>query len=204
MQLTVQGKQLDVGDALRTHVSEKLEELNSKFFNRAIEAVVTFAREGHAFYKANITIRIGKDIIVQSHSVEDDPYLSFDVASGKVAKQMRKYKSRLRDHRERMEHPDAATFQAPDYVIANEQNNAPDQEPSIPTDPVIIAEMTTPIQTMSVSEAVMRMDLSGQPAMMFRNAKHDNLNMVYRRSDGAIGWVDPGIQLTSNNHKKAV
>lgn len=203
MQLTVQGKQLDVGDALRTHVSEKLEELNGKFFNRAIEAIVTFAREGHGFYKSNISIRIGKDIVVQSQATEDDPYLSFDVASGKVAKQMRKYKGRLRDHRERMEHPDMVTHQAPDYVLANEQDNA--QDPAVPvgSDPVIIAEMTTPIQTMTVSEAVMRMDLSGQPAMMFRNAKHQSLNMVYRRADGAIGWVDPGILLNTSG-KKAI
>lgn len=194
MQLTVQGKQLDVGDALRTHVSEKLEELNGKFFNRAIEATVTFAREGHAFYKAHISIRIGKDIVVQSVATEDDPYLSFDVASGKVAKQMRKYKSRLRDHRERMEHVDAVTFQASDYVLAAEQDNARDADVFEDGDPVIVAEMATPIQTMSVSEAVMRMDLSGQPAMLFRNAKHNELNMVYRRSDGAIGWVDPSVQ----------
>jgi ribosomal subunit interface protein len=189
MNVTVQGKQLDVGDALKTHVAEKLEDLNTKFFNRAIDGNVIFSREGHGFFRTHITIHIGKDIMVQSHATEDDPYLSFDVASGKLAKQMRRYKNRLRDHHERLSRETKVEAAARDMVLApvDEQDN----DVTAAKDPVVIAEMTTPIQTMTVAEAVMRFDLSGGSALMFRNASHGRLNMVYRRGDGNIGWVDP-------------
>ena len=190
MNVTVQGKQLDVGDALKTYVSERLDDLNSKFFNRAIDGVVVFSREGHGFFRTNITIHIGKDIAVQSQATEDDPYLSFDVASGKVARQMRKYKNRLRDHRENVERDEKEVASARDVVLAPalEQDNV---TAAADADPVVVAEMTTPIQTLAVADAVMLLDLSGQAALMFRNASHGELNMVYRRADGNIGWVDP-------------
>lgn len=190
MNVTVQGKQLSVGDALKTHVTEKLGDLNTKFFNRAIDGNVIFSREGHGFYRAHITIHIGKDIMVQSHATEDDPYLCFDVASGKIARQMRRYKNRLRDHRENQERDAAAVAEARDTVFsyAPEQDNATGDNIG---DPVVIAELTTPIQTLTVSDAVMRLDLSGESAMMFKNAGSSKLNMVYRRGDGNIGWVDP-------------
>lgn len=191
MNVTVQGKQLDVGDALKTHVAEKLADLNTKFFNRAIDGNVIFSREGHGFFRTHITIHIGKDIMVQSHATEDDPYLAFDVASGKLAKQMRKYKNRLRDHHERLSRDTKIEASARDMVLApaDEQDN---DGPGMDRDPVVIAEMTTPIQTMAVADAVMRLELMGDAAMMFRNPAHGRLNMVYRRGDGNIGWVDPG------------
>lgn len=189
MNVTVQGKQLDVGDALKTHVAEKLEDLNTKFFNRAIDGNVIFSKEGHGFFRTHITIHIGKDIMVQSHATEDDPYLSFDVASGKIAKQMRKYKNRLRDHHERLSRDTKVDAAARDMVLApaDEQDN----DAVSGKDPVVIAEMTKPIQTMAVADAVMRLELMGEAALLFRNPAHGRLNMVYRRDDGNIGWVDP-------------
>ncbi|MCB9990324.1 MAG: ribosome-associated translation inhibitor RaiA [Rhodospirillales bacterium] len=197
MQLTVQGKQMDVGDALRTHVTEKLEDLNSKYFNHATFATVTFAKEGHGHgqIRAHIQIRVGKDIMVLSDSQAGDPYGAFDTAAEKVGKQLRRYKKRLRDHHDRMEQtPEAEIIKARDYTLAAtpEQDDVK-EDSDIPhgEDPVIVAEITTDIQTMSVSDAVMRMDLSGQTALLFRNAKHNGLNMIYRRPDGNIGWIDP-------------
>ncbi|MEM6781231.1 MAG: ribosome-associated translation inhibitor RaiA [Pseudomonadota bacterium] len=197
MQLTVHGKQMDVGDALRTHVSEKLEDINNKYFNRAIDATVTLAPEGHAFTKTHISIRVGKDIMVMSNATETDPYISFDAAAEKVAKQLRRYKKMLRDHHQRLEEtPEAEIMKARDYVLATtgpeaeEQDNRSEDVPE-GDNPVVIADMVTNIQTMTVSEAVMRLDLSGQNALMFRNPQHDGLNMVYRREDGNVGWVDP-------------
>lgn len=189
MNVNVQGKQLDVGAALKTHVAEKLEDLNTKFFNRAIDGHVIFSREGHGFYRAHITIHIGKDIMVQSHATEDDPYLSFDVASGKIARQMRRYKNRLRDHHERLERENKTESSARDVILSpvSEQDN----EAENGQDPVVVAEMTMPIQTLSVADAVMRLDLLGGSALMFKNASHGRYNMVYRRADGNIGWVDP-------------
>jgi ribosomal subunit interface protein len=197
MELTVHGKQMDVGDALRTHVSDKLEDINQKYFNHATFATVTFSREGHGHPKtrAHISIQIGKNIMVIADAVELDPYVSFEAAATKVSKQLRRYKRKLRDHHERLEQtPETEMLKARDYVLASEQNDAPPVgEDGVPQgdDPIVIAEMAMDIETLSVSEAVMRMDLSGQPALMFRNASNSGLNMLYRRYDGNIGWVDP-------------
>ncbi len=191
MELAVHGKQMDVGDSLRTHVKNKLEDINAKYFNRAIDTNVTFSPEGHAFTKAHISLKIGKDIMVSATAEDTDAYGAFDQAATKIAKQMRRYKTRLRDHHERMEQvPVAELLQAQDRVIASAEKTDEDDVP-VGNDPLIIAEVATQIQKMSVSDAVMRLDLSGQPALLFRNPKTHALNMVYRRSDGNIGWVEP-------------
>jgi ribosomal subunit interface protein len=199
MQLTVQGKQIDVGESLRTHVTDKLEELNSKYFNHATFATVTFSKEGHGHGVINthIHIRIGKDILVLADAKAGDAYDSFNAAAEKVAKQLRRYKKRLRDHHDRQDQSaEIEIMKATSYTLAmqpeaeEEDDTASDDLP-VGDDPVIVAEISTDIQTLTVSDAVMRMDLSGQTAMLFRNAKHNGLNMVYRRPDGNIGWVDP-------------
>lgn len=187
MQLSIHGKQMDLGDVLRTHISDKLEDINQKYFNRAIEAIVTLSPEGHAFTKTHISIRIGKDIMVMADAQDTDPYASFDGACEKVAKQMRRYKKRLRDHHERLE--EDTFIPAQHSVIESISEKAEEEEEH--AEPVVVADMVTNIQTMSVSEAVMRLNLSGENALLFRNATHDGLNMVYRRSDGNVGWVDP-------------
>ena len=195
MQLTVQGKQMDLGDALRTHITEKLEDINAKYFNHATDATVTLSKEGHGHgtIKAHISIRIGKDIMVMADDIAGDPYGAFDSAAEKVAKQMRRYKKRLRDHHERLEKtPESEIVRARDYTLAAEpEAQETEDHEEHGKDPVVIAEITTDIQTMSVSEAVMRLDLSGQNALLFHNASHNGLNMVYRRPDGNIGWIDP-------------
>ena len=169
MELAVHGKQMDVGDSLRTHVKNKLEDINAKYFNRAIDTNVTFSPEGHAFTKAHISLKIGKDIMVSATAEDTDAYGAFDQAATKIAKQMRRYKTRLRDHHERMEQvPVAELLQAQDRVIASAEKTDEDDVP-VGNDPLIIAEVATQIQKMSVSDAVMRLDLSGQPALLFRN-----------------------------------
>ena len=197
MQLTVQGKQMDLGDALRTHVSEKLAELNSKYFNHATDATVTFSPEGHGHgqVKAHIHVRIGKDIMVLADALAGDAHSAFDEAASKVGKQMRRYKTRLRDHHDRMSKtPETEIIKARDYILAAEDHHANENDDSQNDDnPLVIAEDTRHIQKMSVSEAVMRMDLAGEAAILFRNANHNGLNMVYRREDGNIGWVDPSM-----------
>lgn len=197
MQLSVQGKQINVGDALRTHVDEKLNDINSKYFNRAIDATVIFSREGEGFFKTHISIRVGRNILIQGDAVEGDIYMSFDLAAAKVAKQLRRYKNRLRNHHHRIEQtPESEIIKARDYTLAMQAfENAGDDaaEPEAEDNPLIVAEMSSDIETLSVSEAVMRMDLANQTALLFRNASHNGLNLVYRRSDGNVGWVDPTI-----------
>lgn len=190
MEIIVQGKQIDIGDALRTHVQEKLIELDSKFFNRAIDGTAVFSREGHAFFRAHIAIRVGKNISVGAEAEDTDIYTAFDQALVKVAKQLRRYKNRLRDHHRHVEAlPDTSILQARSYTFAPTKDEETEQQ--VEETPLIVAEMTTDILTLSVSNAVMHMDLSGQPALLFRNQSHGGLNMVYRRPDGNVGWVDP-------------
>lgn len=200
MQLTVQGKQIDLGDALRVHVEEKIEDLNEKFFNHATHATVTFSREGHGhgLVRCHISISIGKNINVMADGVEGDPYLAFDTAIAKAASQLRRYKNRLRDTHERMERAVEESTMARDLTLGEDADEGNEEHPPV------IAELTTEIQTLSVSEAVMLMDLAGQPAMLFRNASHNGLNMVYRRKDGNIGWVDAGGEaMPQSSAKKA-
>lgn len=195
MQLTVQGKQMDVGDALRTHVGEKLEDINSKYFNRAIDATVSFSKEGHGHgqFRCQISIRVGRNIMVVAENETSDPYASFDVAADKIAKQLRRYKRKLRDHHERQEQsPEAEILKARDFLLASSPETDENDSDGVPLgdDPAIIAETAKNIETLSVSDAVMRMDLAGENALLFRNAKHNGLNLVYRRPDGNVGWVD--------------
>jgi ribosomal subunit interface protein len=193
MELSVHGKQIDVGDALRGHVSEKLEDLNQKYFNHAAFATVTFSREGHGKprTRAHISIQIGKNIMVVADAIETDPYISFDSAAAKIGKQMRRYKRRLRDHHDHVEKAEFESSPARKvvYSAASEQDTEAEVE-----NPIVMAEMQTDIMTLSVSDAVMRLDLSGQPALLFRNASNNEINMVYLREDGNIGWVDPSIK----------
>lgn len=194
MKLSVQGKQINIGDSLREHVEEKLNDVNAKYFSRAIDANVIFSREGEGFFKAHISIRIGKNIQIMADAIENEIYLSFDVAAAKVAKQLRRYKNRLRDHHQRIEQtPESESLKARDYTLAMEAfaNQESEAEAEQPDNPLIVAEMSSDIETLSVSEAVMRMDLANQSALLFRNASHNGLNLVYRRSDGNVGWVDP-------------
>jgi hypothetical protein len=129
--------------------------------------------------------------MVQGHARTGDPYASFDTAGEHVAKRLRQYKRRLRDHHRGRNAKDDI-FQAAQYVLAAE-GDVPEQEApeSEPDQPIVVAEMETPIETMTVGEAVMRMDLANLPAMMFRNRAHGRLNMIYLREDGNVGWVDP-------------
>ncbi len=190
MELSVHGKQIDVGDALRTHVEDKLEDLNQKYFNHATFATVTFSKEGHGKprTRAHVSIQMGKNIMVVADATDQDPYASFEAAADKVGKQMRRYKRKLRDHHDRQ---DQNVIQARDTILAAvpEQNDAPGTE--APDEPLVVAEMTKDIETMSVSDAVMRLDLSGEPFLVFFNAKNQALNIVHKREDGNVGWIDP-------------
>ena len=189
MNLTVKGKHLDVGDALRTHVEEQLSAVTEKYFSNPIDATVLFAHEAH-LYRTDISVRIGRGIMLQSSAEATDIYPSFEAAAEKVGKRLRRYKRRLRDHHINGAIAAAEAEQVParQYVIEAEASGD-EEDPS--AEPVIVAEMDTTIETMSVAEAVMRMDLAELPALMFRSGAHGGLNMIYRRPDGHVGWIDP-------------
>jgi len=187
MQLSVKGKQIDVGDALRQHVEEKLGDIIEKFFGSSIDANVTFSREGHMF-RADIMVHAGRGITLQSNSTAGEPYPAFDQAADRIGERLRRHKNRLKRHHQQ-EAEVVQAIQAQSFVLNAMQEDVSEAEGE--DNPLVIAEMTTPIETLAVSEAVMRLDLGDLPALMFRNRANDQLNMIYRRDDGHIGWVDP-------------
>lgn len=190
MQLDVRGKQMDVGESLRSHVTERILAICEKYLASTIEGHVVFAKERHNF-RCDIQVHAGRQVMLQSSDEASDPYVAFDKAAEKIDKRLRRYKRRLRDHHAKA---DISTETAMSYVLEAEPEEADETEPA---QPMVIAEMVSQIEQMTVSQAVMRMDLADLPAMMFRNSANDTLNMVYRRSDGNIGWVDPKNVVTS-------
>lgn len=185
MQVSVKGKQIDIGESLRAHVSGTLDTLVGKYFGNAIEAQAVFAREAH-LVSCDLAVHVGRDILANSHGAAGDAYAAFDAAAARVDKRLRRQKRRLRDH-----HAGAAAL-APSGVAAPEAQGEEEGSQADGEDrPLVIAEMAAAVPTLSVSEAAMRIDLGDEAALLFRNRTHGRLNLVYRRADGNIGWVDP-------------
>ena len=186
MEISVKGKNMDVGDALSSHVQDHLTPAVAKYFDQAIDASVTFSRDAHNF-RADISVHPGpRGLLIQGKGESRDAYGAFEGALTRIAKQLRRYKRRLSDHHKATAAEDY--LQALQYVIEPEQEDL-EYEPD--GQPAIIAEMETHIATLTVSEAVMRMDLADAPVVMFRNSANGGLNVVYKRTDGNVGWIDP-------------
>lgn len=185
MELQVTGKNLDVGDALRAYVTERVEQAVDKYFGHSVSGHIRIEKERGSF-RTDCSIQLTSGLSLQSRGEATDAYASADLALERLEKRLRRYKRRLKNHHSS---PSQATESAePYYVIqaAEEDEQAEDDNP------VIIAEAETMIQMLPVSDAVMRMDLSDKPVFVFRNASHGRINVVYRRDDGNIGWIDPG------------
>lgn len=198
MQLSVKGKQIDVGNALRQHVEAQLKDITGKYFNESLDAQVTFSREAHLF-RADITVHAGRGIMLQANANASEPYPAFDMAAQRIAGRLRRYKNKIKHHHQESANKNEALI-ANSFVLKAEEH---DREEQANDNPVVVAEMTTPIETLTVSDAVMRMDLGDLPALMFRNGAHGGLNMIYRRADGHIGWVDPTESLAPKTGPKA-
>ena len=186
MKLSVKGVQIDVGDALRAHVETQLQDLVAKYFGDSLDAHVTFSREAHLFC-ADIMVHAGRGITLQSNASAGEPYPAFDAAAARLATRLRRYKNKIKHHHHESR-SEVAALMASAFVL-NAQDH--DREEEVNDNPAVIAEMTTPVESLTVGEAVMRLDLGDLPALMFRNKGHGGLNMIYRRPDGNIGWVDP-------------
>ncbi|MCH2547561.1 MAG: ribosome-associated translation inhibitor RaiA [Alphaproteobacteria bacterium] len=195
MQIKVSGKQVDVGESLRTHVEERLSENIPKYLDRVTQCDVVISREAHQF-RADIVLNTGthSHLIVKGRADAVDAHTAFDGAAEKIEKQLRRYKRRLTDHHKSERHEPVnmgeAESRATKYVLASRN----EEEESNEEAPLIIAEKATSMETLTVSEAVMRMDLADLPALMFYNKANGRLNTVYRRTDGNISWVDPAQQ----------
>ncbi|MBI3514787.1 MAG: ribosome-associated translation inhibitor RaiA [Proteobacteria bacterium] len=190
MHITVTGKQIEVGEALRGHMESALTAAVSKYFSNPLESQIVFTREAHLF-RADVSVHVGRGILVQGQALAADAYGAGDAAVEHVAKRLRRYKRRLRDHHKERERDKVEAVTAQSYVLAAEPDDGDDADAGAGTQPAVVAEMTTEILTLSVGEAVMRLDLGVEPALLFRHAGHGGLNLVYRRSDGNVGWIDP-------------
>lgn len=187
MQVLVTGKNLDIGDALRTHLTNRLTQNVGKYFDGAVRAVVTVEKQRSSF-STDCSLHLSTGLTLQAHGEGGDAYSSFDTAAEHLEKRLRRYKRRLKDHHLNRKEP-VNGLPATNYII--EAGDAKTEEPE-DLSPAIIAENSATIAELSVGEAVMQLDISNEPFALFRNSGHGGLNVVYRRKDGNIGWVDAG------------
>jgi ribosomal subunit interface protein len=196
MSFRVSGKNLDVGDVLRERISGRIAETVGKYFDGGYSGHVTLARDGIGF-RTECAIHLDSKITLHAEGVAADAYASADQAALRIEKRLRRYHRRLKDHRP--ERTDGwASVDAASYIIA-----APEHEDEADIDsftPVIIAESTTTLKQLSVSDAVTELDLTGAPVLVFRHAAHGGINIVYRRSDGHFGWIDPPAFAQTHAH----
>lgn len=194
MQITITGRNTDTGESIRSHVTEKLETVLEKYLDRAVDANVTFHRVRSGF-ECDCSAHLGTGLTAKSRGEGPDVYLAFDESCEKLEKQLRRHKRKLRDHHKRRASPVPA-MEAPAYVLApHEEADEDDASDATGEEhpPVIVAETTYPIRSLSVSEAVMQLELAHAEWLPFHNESHGGLNIVFRRDDGNIGWIDPKV-----------
>lgn len=189
MQIQVKGKQIDVGDALTEHVEAAFAEMVEKYFDRPVDAVVTFSRDARA-YRCDAHVHLPTGLNAQSSGRAQEIYAAFDQSAERIDKQLRRYKRRLRDHHRERQGPIPAQA-APEFVLETAQFENEAEEPET-LKPVIVAETTKDLPSFSVGEAVMQMELAGSDHLLFRHDASGRFNLVYRRQDGNVGWIDPG------------
>ncbi|MEL6450895.1 MAG: ribosome-associated translation inhibitor RaiA [Pseudomonadota bacterium] len=187
MQYQISGKQIDIGDALQTHVRAELGGVVQKYAERPTNANIVFSKSAHEFV-CEATVHLSTGLTAQAKAHATEIYAAFDGCSEKMEKQLRRYKRRLKDHHKDRAQP-VELLGASSYILASDAGTESDEPDSL--QPIIVAEMETKIPSLSVGEAVMQMELAGAPVLVFRNEGKDGLNVVYRRDDGNIGWIDP-------------
>lgn len=185
MTLQITGKHMDIGDAFRTRIEDRIEEATQKYFDRGHSAHVTVEKSGSLF-SSDIYLKLDSGTVLQARGEAHEPIASFDAAAERIEKRLRRYKRKLKSH-----HNGAIDLHDIPFKV---MTPIEDSEEEIQEDfaPAIIAETSLSTRAMSVADAVMALDMQDEPVFVFKNASSDHINMVYRRSDGNIGWVDPG------------
>ena len=189
MEIRVAGHQVDTGEALRRHVSDRINAMADRYFSRAVAANVTFGRGPHDAFSCNIVAPVSQGVVLKASNNAQDAHIAFDGAADKIERQLKRYVGRLRERRAPDAVDAAADLSPPDdavYRVLAANDEAPE-----PSAPAIVAETRVDIPDASVSDAVMMLDLRNTNALMFRNSASGDFNMVYRRDDGTIGWVEP-------------
>ena len=197
MALRVSGKNIDVGEALRQRISDRVSEVVAKYFDGGWSGHVTFAREGSGF-RSECMLHLDSGVNLQAHGNAQEAYACADAAVAKVEKRLRRYKQRLKD---RHGHGNAPVngMDAQSYVL--------DAAPEVDTDeelegwsPTVVAEQVTKLRSLSVADAVVELEITGAPLVVFRHAGHGRMSVVYRRPDGHVGWIDPAAFSAAETH----
>lgn len=184
MKISTSGKHIEVGESLKAHIETTLKTIVNRHLGDVLEAQVVVSKDNTYQFTTDISIHVSRHFTVRAHAQDEDPYRSCDLALEKMEARIHRYKARLRDQKRTR---DEDISPAQQYVINTQEEDKGEDTP------LIIAEMSHEIHTLSVGEAVMRMDLSESPVMMFKNESSGHFNVVYRRHDGHIGWIDPAI-----------
>ena len=189
MSLRISGKNMDIGEAMRSHIQEKISGIAGRFFDGSVNGHVVVEREGSGF-RADCTLHLSSGVTISADGKGHEPYATFEQAVERIEKRLRRYKTRLKDHH----HGKAEAAMAPE-LFAEHVIEAPheDHDDSQEFSPVIIAETHSRLKTMAVSGAVMELDVTGANVTIFRHASSGRVNLVYRRRDGNIGWIDPAL-----------
>jgi ribosomal subunit interface protein len=200
MTFRVSGKNLDIGDALRDRINDRVAEAVNKYFDGGYSGHLTLMRDGFGF-RSECAIHLDSKITLHADGMAHDAYASADQTASRIEQRLRRYHRRLKDHRPERNELRAANWAAVDaasYIIA-----APEDQDETDVEaftPVIIAESTTTLKQLSVSDAVTELDLTGAPVLVFRHAAHGGVNIVYRRADGHFGWIDPPLLTAADAH----
>ena len=194
MSLRISGKNLDVGEALRGQAEERVAAAVSKYYEGGYQGHVTVDKDGSAF-RTDGVLHLSSGITLEASATAHDPYASLDKMAERIEKRLRRYKRRLKD-RSASNGRDAG-IEIPSYVIAAPDDEIEELEAGSTGDnPVIVAESTKSLHQMTVVDAVAELDLTGAPVVIFRHAGNGRMNVVYRRRDGNIGWIDPPASLS--------
>jgi ribosomal subunit interface protein len=191
MPLRISGKNINIGEALRTHVSEKLNAATGKYFDGAVTGHVTIEPEGSG-YRTDCTLHLASGVTLQAEGRAQEVYASFDQTAARIESRLRRYKRKLKDRSAAQR--DAASAGEPiRYTVLGALDEAAEAPAEHEFKPAVIAESEKFLQELSVSAAVLELDLTGAPVLVFRHATNGRVNVIYRRLDGNIGWVDPTV-----------
>lgn len=199
MTIQITGKNVDAGDAFQSYAGEKIRTLLQKYLGRESDGHVRLERE-RGLFRTTCSVKLPSGLLLEAHGDAGDAYGSVDAAAHRLETRIRRYKERIKDHssspaRRRNE------FEARDYIVGAGDEDLQGQDGE---NPLIIAEGQRNIGEMSVSDAVMHLDLSEAPFMIFKNAGHGGLNVVYRRPDGHIGWIDAELHTGGKSNGTSV
>jgi ribosomal subunit interface protein len=186
MTLRVSGKNVDIGESLRNHVNSRTQEAVAKYFAGTFKGHVTLEREGSG-YRTEAALHLSSGVTLQAVGTSGDPYQACDQAILRIERRLQRYKRKLKDHKGAAPKVEEGAYRVLEFPSREEEE--------VPEDfaAAVVAETTTTYKTLTVSEAVIELDMSDKPFVIFRNAGHGGINVVHRRHDGHVGWIDPSL-----------